>query len=172
LLFAQSNPLAPISPENLRTGVKSLTGLNLDRDFFSWMNGEFGLSVIPAVNTGSPQDFALSLVLIAKTNDTTAAKQSFQQLEQIIQTRYQFRVEKAQVKGQTVTNWIAPFGTVTATRGWLDDSTAFLTLGAPVAERILPNPSTALASTPQFQKTVPAVSPVDIQFFFRWEFYS
>lgn len=166
LLFAQSNPLAPISPENLRTGVKSLTGLNIDRDFFSWMNGEFALSVIPAApQIGSPQDFALSLVLMAKTNDKTAAKQSFQQLEQIIQNRYQFRVEKAQIKGETVSNWIAPFGTLTATRGWLDERTAFLALGAPVAERLLPNPSPTLASTPQFQKSVPAVNPVDMQFF-------
>jgi len=35
--------------------------------------------------------------------------------------QYQFRLQKAEVKGQPVVNWIAPAGTLTATHGWLEN---------------------------------------------------
>lgn len=55
---------------------------------------------------------------------------------------------------------------MTATHGWLDGNVAFLTLGAPVADTIVPKPATTLASTEQFQKTVPSeLNPNNGQFF-------
>jgi hypothetical protein len=45
---AQSNPLTPIPPENLRAGVQSVTGLDLEQDFLAPMGGEFSLSLIPS----------------------------------------------------------------------------------------------------------------------------
>lgn len=167
----QSNSLAPIRPEELRGGVKSITGLDLDRDLLSWMGGEFALSVIPsAPKAGSPEDFALSLVLMVKTNKRAQAEQSVEQLERVLRSRYQFQVQQTKVKDRPVVNWIAPYGTVTATHGWLDEDVAFLALGAPVASRIIPNPATTLASTAQFQQTVPSeLNPTNGQFFLNVE---
>ena len=171
----QSNPLAPVPPEKLRTGIKSLTGLDLDRDLLSWMGGEFSLSVIPANSKqGESKDFALSLVLLVETRDSSAdaksvrarAERSLQQLDEVMSRQYQFQLQKAEVKGQPVVNWIAPYGTLTATHGWLDGNVAFLTLGAPVSDMIVPKPATTLASTEQFQKTVPSeLTPNNGQFF-------
>lgn len=158
----KSNPLTPIPPQKLRAGVKSLTGLDLDRDLLSWMNGEFSLSVIPAApKEGTQENFALSLVFMVQTSDRadaynvrTRAEKSLQQLDEVMSSQYQFQIKEAKVDGQPVVNWIAPYGTAIATRGWLDENVAFLTLGAPVADRIVPKPPTTLASTEQFQKTV------------------
>ena len=163
----KSNPLTPVPPENLRGGVKSLTGLDLDQDFLSWMNGEFSLAVIPAApKVGSPEDFALSLVFMVQTSDRTRAEKSLQQLDQVMSRQYQFQIQQAKVESQSIVNWVAPFGTLTASHGWLDGDVAFLSLGAPVADRILPKPATTLASTEQFQKTVPSeLSPNNGQFF-------
>lgn len=163
----QSNPLTPIPPQKLQAGVKSLTGLDLDRDLLSWMNGEFSLSVIPAApKEGLPENFALSLVFMVQTSDRSSAENSLQQLEQVMRSQYQFQVKEAKVGSQPVINWIAPYGTAIATRGWLDENVAFLTLGASVADRIVPKPPTTLASTLAFQKTVPSeLSPNNGQFF-------
>ncbi len=167
---AQSNPLAPLRPDELRRGVKSITGQDLDQDLLSWMGGEFALSVIPSAATANSQDFALSLVLMVKTNNRTKAEQSFGLLDQVMRSRYQFKIEETQVKDQPVVNWIAPYGTVTATHGWLDGNVAFLALGAPVADRIIPQPASSLASTAQFQKTVPSeLHPTNGQFFLNVE---
>ena len=159
-----SNPLAPIPPENLRGGVKSLTGLDLERDLLSWMGG-FSLSIIPAAPTGDSKDFALSLLFMVETRDRLKAEKSLQQLDKVISREYQFHIQKTKVGGKPVFNWISPYGTLTATHGWVDENTAFLTLGAPIVEQIIPKPAIALASTEQFQKTVPAVSPNNGQFF-------
>ncbi len=159
-----SNPLAPIPPENLRGGVKSLTGLDLERDLLSWMGG-FSLSIIPAAQTGDSKDFALSLLFMVETSDRLKAEKSLQQLDKVISRQYQFQIQEAKVGGKPVFNWISPYGTLTATHGWLDENIAFLTLGAPIVEQIIPKPAITLASTEQFQKTVPAVSPNNGQFF-------
>jgi hypothetical protein len=162
-----SNPLAPMPPDNFRAGVQSLTGLDWNQDLLGWMNGEFSLSLIPSTpKGGSPENFALSLVLMVQTSDRSRAEKSFQKLDQVMSRRYQFQVQQAQVRGQRVVNWIAPYGTLSASHGWLDGDVAFLTLGAPVAEQIIPKPQTTLASTEQFQKTVPSeLSPNNGQFF-------
>lgn len=167
----QSNPLAPIRPEEWRGGVKSITGLDLEQDILSWMGGEFALSVIPsAAPAGVAKDFALALVFMVQTNNRNQAEQSLQQLDRVMQSRYQFQVKETKAKDQSVVNWIAPFGTVTATRGWLDGDVAFLALGAPVAERIIPKPGTTLASSEQFQKTVPSqLDSTNGQFFLNVE---
>lgn len=167
----QSNPIAPIRPQELQGGIKSITGLDLDRDLLSWMNGEFALSVIPATpKAGTSENFALSLVLMVQTNDRSKAEQALQQLDQVIRSKYQFQIQETTVKEKPVVNWIAPYGTVTATRGWLDENVAFLSLGAPVADRLIPKPQAALASTEQFQKTVPSgLNPNSGQFFLNVE---
>lgn len=167
VVSSQSNPLTPVPPENLRSGIKSVTGLDLDQDLLKWMGGEFSLSIIPsAPKTGSPQDFALSLAFMVQTSDRSGAEKSLEQLEQVMSKKYQFQPQKSQVGGQPVVNWISPYGTLTATHGWLDGDVAFLTLGAPIADSIVPKPTTTLASTEQFQKTVPSeLSPNNGEFF-------
>ncbi len=163
---AKSNPLAPLAPENLRGGVKSLTGLDLEQDLLKWM-GEFSLAVIPAApKAGESEDFALSLLLMVETRDRALAEKALEQIDRVISRQYQFQIQKTQVAGKPVVNWISPFGTLTATHGWLDQDVAFLTLGAPIAARILPNPPTTLASTQQFQKTLSSeLKPTNGQFF-------
>lgn len=167
---AQSNQLAPLKPQELRAGVKSTTGLDLDRDLLNWMSGEFALSVVPSAATSSSQDFALSLILMVKASDRNKAEESFNLLDRVMRSRYQFQIKQTTVKDRSVVNWIAPYGTVTATHGWLDGNVAFLALGAPVADRIIPTPATTLASAAQFQKTVPSqLNPTNGQFFLNVE---
>jgi hypothetical protein len=162
----QSNPQAPIRPPELRKGVTSVTGLDLDQDLLSWMDGEFAVSMVPAApKAGAPDNFALSLVFLVQTKNRNKAEQALFQLERVMRSKYQFQVQETKIKDRTVTNWIAPYGTV-ATRGWLDGDVAFFALGAPVAERLIPQPQSSLASAAQFQQTVPsALNATNGQFF-------
>ncbi len=164
---AQSNPrFTPFPPQSLRSGVQSLTGLDLEQDLLSWMSSEFSLSLIPAAQKGSPENSALSLVFMVQAVDRSRAEKTLQQLDQVMSRQYQFQVKEDTVGGQPVVNWIAPYGTLTATHGWLDGDVAFLTLGAPLANTIVPKPATSLATTDKFQRTVPSeLSPNNGEFF-------
>jgi hypothetical protein len=171
-------PLSPISPEQLRGGVKSLTELDLDRDFLSWMQGEFSVSVIPNTgNNDSAQDFRAGLLFLVQAKDSSNGKSlrrkaeaSLKKLDEVMKNQYQFQIQPSRVAGQQVVNWMTPFNTLTASRGWLDDDIAFLVVGAPITDKILPKPDQTLASTLPFQQTVPTEpNPSNGQFFLDME---
>ncbi|BCL37572.1 DUF3352 domain-containing protein [Nostoc sp. MS1] len=167
VLTAQNNPLAPIPPEQLRSGVKSLTNLDLEQDLLKWMKGEFAISLIPgSPKPNSPDNFRAALVLMIQAKDRQQAEASIKQLDDVMKNQYQFQIQPATVAGKPVVNWISPFGTLTATRGWLDNDVAFLSIGAPITDKILPKPNNTLADSSAFQQTVPAEpNPTNGQFY-------
>ncbi|RCJ42179.1 hypothetical protein A6770_08180 [Nostoc minutum NIES-26] len=171
VLTSQGNPLSPIAPEQLRGGVKSLTNLDLDRDLLSWMKGEFSVSVIPSSpKDGSPENFRAGLVFMVQASDRKLAEASIEKLDDVMQNQYQFQIQSRTVAGQPIINWIAPYGTLTATHGWLDENIAFFILGAPVMDKIFPKPNNTLANTLAFQQTVPTeLNPNNGQFFLDME---
>ncbi|AFY32612.1 DUF3352 domain-containing protein [Calothrix sp. PCC 7507] len=167
VLTSQGNPLSPITPEQLRGGVKSLTTLDLDRDLLNWMKGEFAVSVIPNTpKEGSSEDFRAGLLFMVQTSERPSAEKSLKQLDDVMKNQYQFQIQPGTVGGKPVVNWIGPFGTLTATHGWLDDDVAFLVLGAPITDKIVPKPNYTLGSTVPFRQTVPSeLNPTNGQFF-------
>ncbi len=174
VLTSQGNPLSPIAPEQIRGGIKSLTDLDLDKDLLSWMKGEFSLSVIPATpKEGSPNDFRAGLLFMVQISDANggqslrkSAEASISKLDEVMKNQYQFQVQPAKVAGQSVVNWVSPYGTLTATHGWLDGDVAFLVVGAPITDKIIPKPNYTLAGTLPFQQTVPTEpNPTNGQFF-------
>ncbi|MDB9374250.1 DUF3352 domain-containing protein [Nodularia sphaerocarpa] len=178
VLTSQKNPLSPISPEQLRGGVKSLTELDLDQDFLSWMQGEFSVSVIPnSSNDDSSKDFRAGLLFMVQAKDASdgqslrnSAEASLKKLDEVMKNQYQFQIQPSTVAGKPVVNWITPFNTLTATRGWLDDDIAFLVLGAPITDKIVPKPDKTLGAYLPFQQTVPKEpNPTNGQFFLDME---
>jgi hypothetical protein len=158
VVTSQGNPRAPLRPERLRAGIKSLTEQDLEQDWLSWMNGEFSIAVIPSMpKEGSPEDFRAALVFMVQASDRSRADAALEKLDQVMANQYQFKIEDKTVDGKPVVNWIAPFGgTLTASHGWLDGDVAFISLGAPITEKIVPKPDKTLASALLFQKTVPS----------------
>ncbi|MDZ8189809.1 MAG: DUF3352 domain-containing protein [Nostoc sp. ChiSLP02] len=167
VLTSQGNPLSPIAPEQLRGGVKSLTDLDLDKDLLSWMKGEFSLSLIPNTpKQDSPDNFRAGLLFMVQTSDRKLAEESISQLDEVMANQYQYQVQLAKVAGKPVVNWVSPYGTLAATHGWLDGDVAFLVVGAPITDKILPKPNTTLATTLPFLQTVPTeLNPTNGQFF-------
>jgi len=174
VLTSQGNPLAPVTPEQLRSGVKSLTNLDLERDLLKWMRGEFAVSLIQGTSKpGSQEDFRAALVLMIQANDTSdgqsrrkLAEKSIKQLDEVMKNQYQFQIQPATVAGKPVINWISPYGTLTATHGWLDGDVFFLSIGAPITDKIVPKPNNTLANSLAFQQTVPVEpNPTNGQFY-------
>lgn len=170
---AESNPLALIPPLNITAGLKTALGLGLEENFLPWMEGEFALALVPAspeaLSLPGNQEFGplgAGVVLMVQASDRTRAEQSLKQLDEVMATRYRFQVEQIKVGGQPVINWTSPLAGVSATHGWLEGNVVFLTLGAPIAGAIVPQPQAALPQTPLFQQAVPTQpNPNNGQFF-------
>jgi hypothetical protein len=169
VLTSHSNPLSPIPPETLRSGVKSLSNneLDLDRDLLSWMSGEFSISVMPSIEKERyKEDFRAAFVFMVQASDRPLAEASIKRLDDIMKNQYQFQIKPETIADKPSVNWIAPYGTLTATHGWLDNDVAFLIMGAPVTNKIVPKPNNTLASSFPFQKTLPSdPNPTNGQFF-------
>jgi Protein of unknown function (DUF3352) len=149
---AEANPIAPINPQVLRSAMKSTTGLDLDKDLIDWMAGEFSLSLIPSPAQSPKDKYAAGFVFTIDTNNRRAADKSLKKLDDTMKTKG-FRVEEIQIAGQKAVQWTSPFGGIVVTRGWMKD-TAFLTVGAPILDTIVPAPTSPLLSSELFQKTV------------------
>lgn len=162
---AQANPILPMSPENLRNGLRTTTGLDLEQDLLPWMQGEFSLSLIPTPD-GTPSNLGAGVAIMVQASDRPRAEKVLQQLDEFMTKQYQFQVEQTNVQGQPVVNWSSSLGGLTATHGWLEGNVAFMTLGAPVANTFLPKPKTTLAQNQLFQQSVPTeLNPNNGNFF-------
>ncbi len=162
---AATNPLSPLKPEDLRNGLKSTVGLDLDQDLLAWMDGEFSLSLVAAPE-GSPPSLPFSFVFMVQSNDRRAAEKTLKQLDEAMASKYRFKVEESKIGDQSVVNWSLPAGGPAITHGWLDDNVAFLTLGAPIANTILPKPAAPLADSEAFKASVPSeLNPNNGHFF-------
>jgi hypothetical protein len=170
---AESNPLTPIPPANISEGLKATLGLDFEEDLLPWMGSEFSLALIPASlqaptlpGNQQPTQLGAGVVLMVQASDRSLAEKSLQQLDEVMATRYRFQVEKTELGGQPVISWTSPLGGVSATHGWLEGNVVFLTLGAPIAGAIVPQPKATLIQTPLFQQAVPTKpNPNNGQFF-------
>lgn len=164
---SKNNPISPLPPEQLKKSIKNYTNLDLERDLLSWMQGEFSVSVIPNLpKEGKQEDFRAALLFMVKTSDRQKAEAVFTQLDETMKSQYQFQIQPGNIGNQPVVNWIAPFGTLTGTHGWLDNNISFLVLGAPITNRIIPQSQNSLANSQSFQNTVPSQpNPSNAQLF-------
>lgn len=144
---SESQLVVPFNPKRFQASVQSATGMDFEKDFVGWMDGEFALALLPAPG----QTQGAGLVLMAQTGDRRAAERSLQRLDEVMGSKFNLNVSQSKIDNQTLTTWKVPPGLSVASHGWLDQNTAFLTLGAPVESAIVPQPKTALANTDLFQ---------------------
>ncbi len=166
--FSQANPpqsADPFSPGSFQGSIQSLTDLNLEQDFLAWMNGEFSIAVVPLPKPTSDQK--TGLVLLASTSDRPAAERTFQQLDEVMRSRYQYQINPVQVNGRPTINWVSPFGSLNISHGWLDDQTMFLGMGSSVAEAIA-RPGSSLSTNSLLRVSSPR-TPMNGQFWLNLE---
>ena len=149
---ADTNPLAPIQPQDLVKNLTSLTGLELESEILNWSKGAFGVAMIPKPDK-IDTEFGAGLVMLQQSNDRSAADKAFAKLDTTMSQKQAFKIAKTKLGGRDVINWTSPLSGTAATHGWLDSNLAFLTLGAPVASTLIPQPQQRLSDTPLFQQS-------------------
>ncbi|MGC1527919.1 MAG: DUF3352 domain-containing protein [Phormidesmis sp.] len=161
--FSESNTSPPFfpDPQNLKAGLLTQTGLDIDEDIMPWAAGEFALGLLPPVaaaeadlepGSGSaPAIASAPLVMMVKTNDRQTAESVWAQIDDVIVNRYRYQVETTEFDGGSITEWISPFQGVKFSHGWLPGNIAFFAVGDRAAEAIAPTPDQPLSTTRLFQ---------------------
>lgn len=138
-----------LAPKNITTAFQTVFGLNLEADVMAWMDGWFSLALVPTEATEDLQ--SAGLVFLVEASDPSAAKQTFNRLDEVMQNRFQFQVNDVTVGGQEAVNWRSRFASLTLTRGWLDNSIAFLAFND-ATKTMLPRPNQPLADSEIYRK--------------------
>ncbi|NER79134.1 MAG: DUF3352 domain-containing protein, partial [Leptolyngbya sp. SIO1D8] len=167
--------LTAFEPENLALAFQGSTGLALENDLLPWMSGEFAMALVPPQSTPSEEDDngeSLAnlpdpgLVALVQVSDRTQAEQTFSQLDTVVKNRYRFSIVNEPSQEMELVKWISPFQSVNLSRGWLDSSVAFLTVGADTEAAIVPKPRRSLAKAPLFQLTTADAPAVNNGYFY------
>lgn len=166
--------LTALEPENLASAFQNSTGLALETDLLPWLADEFALALVPPPDPSSEEDSTPlpnpGLVVLAQVSNRPQAEQTFARLDTVVKNRYRFSILKEPLGQLELVKWVSPFQAVTFSRGWLDASIAFLTVGTDVEDTIVPKPRRSLATAPLFQlTTADAPYPNNGHFFLNLE---
>jgi len=149
---ASSNSL--LSPSTLQEQVQAVTSMDLQQDWLSWMDGPYSVGILP-IPTQANSRFQTGLTVMAQTSNRRLAERSLQKLDALMVNKYGLRLSTGELDGQPVVNWSNRNGEAVVTHGWLEGNIAFLIVGAPGANLLLPQPRATLAASRLYREGMP-----------------
>jgi len=162
--------------EEFRSNLKNPpVGLDLDKDIFGWMDGEFAIGAI-AANEGVLAQSGFGPALIFQTSDRAAAEATLKKLDALVKTNG-LQVSTRDVKGIAITEWSAPQVPGAAMGyGWYEKDAFFFSVGS-LINIIATKSSPALDSTPAFKAITGSLEKSNIGYFYldfdkAWAWYS
>ncbi|MEH2463688.1 DUF3352 domain-containing protein [Nostoc sp.] len=115
-------------------GQLKFVNIDLDKDIFSWMNGEFAFGAIPS-NQGVLATVGFGGALVFDTSDRKTAEATLTKLDTLAKNQ-QINVANRNIGGKDVTEWQIPRQGALLAHGWLDQDTVFIALGGPIADAV------------------------------------
>ncbi len=125
--------------------------VDLDKEVFGWMTGEFAFGIVP-VQEGLVGQVGMGAVFVMDSGDRPTTEALFAKLDKLAAGN-QLKVGEKSVGKQAVTAWQAPIGSEEAIvgRGWLDEDSIFLATGDTLVANMSEAPVESLPSNPIFQ---------------------
>ncbi|MBW4664756.1 MAG: DUF3352 domain-containing protein [Chroococcus sp. CMT-3BRIN-NPC107] len=129
--------------------------LDLDKDIFGWMDGEFAFAAISS-QQGLLAPIGFGGVLVIDTTNRPAAESTLSKFDGIAKTSL-VSVAPRNIASTQVTEWQIPGQGALLGHGWLDKDTVFIAFGGPIADAIATKPSQLLTDSDNFKA---AISPL------------
>ncbi len=130
-------------------GQLKFVNIDLDKDIFGWMNGEFAFGGIPS-NQGVLASVGFGGALVFDTSDRKTAEATLTKLDTLAKTQ-QINVANKNIGGKDVTEWQIPRQGALLAHGWLDQDTVFVALGGPVADALANGKNPSLNNSDAFK---------------------
>ncbi|AFY73811.1 Protein of unknown function (DUF3352) [Synechococcus sp. PCC 7502] len=172
---AAKDPTLKGQLDEVRNGLKnSPIALDLDKDVFGWMDGEYAVGAI-ASSEGLLAQSGVGPALIFQTSNRAAAEATLKKLDTFVKGNG-LQVSTKDVKGVSVTEWTSPQAPGFAIGyGWYQQDTVFLSVGALVDA--LAKPTANLDSSATFKSVTGSLDKSNIGYFYldmdkAWAWYS
>lgn len=138
--------------------------LDLDKDIFGWMDGEFAFGAISS-DRGLLAPVGFGGALIIDTSDRPTAEATLNKLDSIAKTA-SIGVVPRNIAGKTVTEWQIPAQGALLGHGWLDQDTVFVAFGGPISDAIATKPTQLLNSTDNFKSVTGSFAKPNSGYFY------
>lgn len=164
---ADTTPEVKKSLDDVRTQLKSSPlALDLDKDIFGWMDGEFALASVLAKPEGIlAQTQGIGPVLMLQTTNRAAGESLLSKLDDFV-IKNGGKVGKKDVGGVAVVEWSFPGAPgAIVSHGWNQKDTLFMT-ASPIASLFVPKPASALESDPTFKSVVSSLPANNVGYFY------
>lgn len=172
---AAADPELKSQLDEVRSGLKnSPLALDLDKDIFSWMDGEYALGAI-ASSDGLLAQTGVGPAFIFQTSNRAAAEATLKKIDDFARTSG-LAVATRDVEGVAVTEWTTPQAPGFAIgHGWFKPDTLFLSVGSLIP--MIVKPSNSLSNSPTFKSVTGSLSTSNIGYFYldmekSWNWFS
>ncbi|MGB3656267.1 MAG: DUF3352 domain-containing protein [Rivularia sp. (in: cyanobacteria)] len=145
---AKDNPELNVTLQQARGQLK-LVNIDLDKDVFGWMDGEFGIAAIP-IEQGLLKQIGFGGAFLFHTGDRQTAEATFSKLDNLAKAQ-SIQIAQKDIDGKSITEWQIPGQGALLAHGWLDEQTAILAVGGPIAETLTQKGLQSLNSGETFQ---------------------
>lgn len=174
---ADKTPEIKKSLDDARTQLKSSPlALDLDKEIFGWMDGEFAIASVSTKPEGIlAQTQGLAPVLMFQTTNRAGGESLLKKFDDFA-AKNGAKVDKKDVGGVAVTEWSAPGAPgAIISHGWNQKDTLFITL-SPVVSLFVPKPAIALDADPAFKAIVSTLPTSNVGYFYidadkSWSLY-
>ena len=151
----------------LRTSTRFVTGLDLDRDIFGWMDGEFALGIVPSSQPYIPGlNLGLGGAFVLETSDRKTAQNTIDKLDNKFQQNLGISSQKRNIKKTDITQWPISNSNVALSSGWLDKNNLLLTLGSEDTNLLYDSNKPSLEKNPKFQEIVQELPKKNLGYFY------
>jgi hypothetical protein len=163
---ADSTPEVKKGIDDIRVQLKSSPlAIDLDKDIFGWMDGEYALTAVSGKPEGIlAQSQGLAPLLMLQTTNRAAAESLFKKLDDFA-SKNGATVAKKDVGGVSVTEWSAAGAGAIISHGWSQQDTLFIT-ASPIVSLFVPKPATAIEADPTFKSVVSTLPTNNIGYFY------
>lgn len=163
---AENTPEAKQAIESARAQAKSSPlAIDLDKDVFGWMDGEFALASISAKPEGIlVQTQGLAPLLLLQTSNRAAGESLLKKLDGFI-SQNGGQVATKDVGGVAVTEWTAPGAGAVVSHGWGQQDTMFITV-SPIVSLFIPKPASAIDADATFKSIVSTLPSNNVGYFY------
>ncbi|WP_055073758.1 DUF3352 domain-containing protein [Pseudanabaena sp. 'Roaring Creek'] len=164
---AEKTPELKKSIDDTRTQLKSSPlALDLDKDIFGWMDGEYALAPIEGKPEGIlAQTQGLAPLLLIQTTKRAAGESLLTKLDDFV-AKNGGKVSKKDVGGVAVTEWSAPGAPgAIVSHGWSQQDVVFLT-ASPIVSLFVPKPTAAIDGDATFKSVISTLPTSNVGYFY------
>jgi Protein of unknown function (DUF3352) len=124
--------------------------IDIDKDIFGWMEGEFALGFVP-VKTGVMAQAGIAPAIVIDSSDRGLTDELFEKVSMVVNRQRALRVDDLKVGSLNLTQ-IRPVSGASepfVSYGWLNDSSMLVAMGPTVTQ--LAQPATTLDQSPNYK---------------------